>query len=159
MNRISGWQASPWIKPEVLYRRTSLDIPTVEELEEEASSVQDEEVLADRDNQQVPKNLVDGESGSAYLELASSAGRLSQMHMVAATRSFTLWMSNLSRVSASGIMRRKAWIIDWNRLEWDKVGMYYERVVLHIRQHKCGLLEFFAMLLAGETDVRWYVTW
>ena len=40
----------------MLYRRTSLDIPTVEELEEEASSVQDEEVLADRDNQQGPKD-------------------------------------------------------------------------------------------------------
>ena len=81
----------------MLYRRTSLDIPTVEELEEEASSVQDEEVLADRDNQQGPKDLVDGESGSAYLELASSTVRLSQMHMVAATRSSTLLMSNLPK--------------------------------------------------------------
>ena len=79
----------------MLYRRTSLDIPTVEELEEEASSVQDEEVLADRDNQQGPKDLVDGESDSAYLELASSTARLSQMHMVAATRSSTLWMKNV----------------------------------------------------------------
>ena len=51
VNRISGWQASLRIEPETLYRRTSLDIPTVMELEDEVTSVQDEEVPADLDSQ------------------------------------------------------------------------------------------------------------
>ena len=38
-NRISGWQASLRIEPETLYLRTSLDIPTVMELEDEVTSV------------------------------------------------------------------------------------------------------------------------
>ena len=95
----------------MLYRRTYLDIPTVEELEEEASSVQDEEVPADLDSQQEPKDLVDGEFDLAYLELASPTARLSRMHMVAAILSFTLWIVNAPRVSASEIIRRKALLI------------------------------------------------
>ena len=55
MNRISGWQASLRIEPETLFRRTSLDIPTVMELEDEVTSVQDEEVPADLDSQQKPR--------------------------------------------------------------------------------------------------------
>ena len=42
------------------------------ELEDEVTSVQDEEVPADQDSQQEPKDLVDGEFDLAYLELASS---------------------------------------------------------------------------------------
>ena len=41
------------------------------ELEDEVTSVQDEEVPADLDSQQEPKILVDGEFDLAYLELAS----------------------------------------------------------------------------------------
>ena len=108
VNRINGWQASLRIEPETLYRRTSLDIPTVMELEDEVTSVQDEEVPADLDSQQEPKDLVDGEFDLAYLELASSTARLSRMHMVAATLSFTLRILNVPRVSASVIIRRKA---------------------------------------------------
>ena len=67
------------------------------ELEDEVTSVQDEEVPADLDSQQEPKDLVDGEFDLAYLELASSTARLSQMHMVAATLSSTLWMINVPR--------------------------------------------------------------
>jgi hypothetical protein len=52
-------------------------IPTVMELEDEVTSVQDEEVPADLDSQQEPKDLVDGEFDLAYLELASSTARLS----------------------------------------------------------------------------------
>ena len=107
-NRISGWQASLRTGPETLYRRTSLDIPTVMELEDEVTSVQDEEVPADLDSQQEPKDLVDGEFDLAYLELASSTARLSRIHMEAATLSSTLWMVNIPRVSASVIIRRKA---------------------------------------------------
>ena len=92
----------------MLYRRTYLDIPTVMELEDEVTSVQDEEVPADLDSQQEPKDLVDGEFDLAYLELASSTAMLSRMHMVAATLSSTLWMINIPRVSASVITRRKA---------------------------------------------------
>ena len=105
VNRISSWQASLRIKPETLYRRTSLDIPTVMELEDEVTSVQDEEVPADLDSQQEPKDLVDGEFDLAYLELDSSTARLSRMHMVAATLSSTLWMINIPRHSASVIIR------------------------------------------------------
>jgi hypothetical protein len=78
------------------------------ELEDEVTSVQDEEVPADLDSQQEPKNLVDGEFDLTYLELASSTARLSWMHMEAATLSFTLWIVNVPRVSASLIIRRKA---------------------------------------------------
>ena len=78
------------------------------ELEDEVTSVQDEEVPADLDSQQEPKDLVDGEFDLAYLELASSTARLSRMHMVAATLSFTLRIVNVPRVSASVIIRRKA---------------------------------------------------
>ena len=77
-------------------------------LEDEVTSVQEEEVPADLDSQQEPKDLVDGEFDLAYLELASSTARLSRMHMEAATLSFTLWMANIPRVSASVIIRRKA---------------------------------------------------
>ena len=42
------------------------------ELEDEVTSVQDEEVPADLDSQQEPKDLVDGEFDLAYLEPASS---------------------------------------------------------------------------------------
>ena len=108
MNRIIGWRASLRIEPETLYRRTSLDIPTVMELEDEVTSVQDEEVPADLDSQQEPKDLVDGEFELAYLELASSTARLIRIHMEAATLSSTLWMVNIPRVSASVINRRKA---------------------------------------------------
>ena len=80
------------------------------ELEDEVTSVQDEEVPADLDSQQEPKDLVDGEFDLAYLELASSTARLSWMHMEAATLSFTLWIVNVPRVSASEIIRRKALI-------------------------------------------------
>ena len=100
-----GWRASLRIEPETLYRRTSLDIPTVMELEDEVTSVQDEEVPADLDSQQEPKDLVDGEFDLAYLELASSTARLSRMHMEAATLCFTLWIVNVPRVSASVIIR------------------------------------------------------
>ena len=78
------------------------------ELEDEVTSVQDEEVPADLDSQQEPKNLVDGEFDLTYLELASSTARLSWIHMEAATLSSTLWMINIHRVSASVIIRRKA---------------------------------------------------
>ena len=88
-----GWRASLRIEPEMLFRRTSLDIPTVMELEDEVTSVQDEEVPADLDSQQEPKDLVDGEFDLAYLELASSTARLSRMHMEAATLWFTLWIA------------------------------------------------------------------
>ena len=108
VNRISGWQASLRNELETLYRRTSLDIPTVMELEDEVTSVQDEEVTADLDSQQVPKDLVDGEFDLAYLELSSSTARRSRMHMQAATLSFTLRIVNVPRVSASVIIRRKA---------------------------------------------------
>jgi hypothetical protein len=81
------------------------------ELEDEVTSVQDKEVPADLDSSQEPKDLVDGEFDLAYLELASSTARLSRMHMVAATLSFTLWIVNVPRVSASEIIRRKALII------------------------------------------------
>ena len=77
-------------------------------LEDEVTSVQDEEGPADLDSQQVPKDLVDGEFDLAYLELASSTARLSRMHMVVATLSFTLRIVNVPRVSASVIIRRKA---------------------------------------------------
>ena len=80
------------------------------ELEDEVTSVQDEEVPADLDSQQEPKDLVDGEFDLAYLELASSTARLNRMHMVAATLSFTLRIVNVSRVGACVIIRRKAWI-------------------------------------------------
>ena len=108
VNRIISWQASLRIEPETLYRRTSLDIPTVMELEDEVTSVQDEEVPADLDSQQEPKDLVDGEFDLAYLELASSTARLSWMHMEAATLCSTLWMVNTPRVSVNVIIRRKA---------------------------------------------------
>jgi len=101
-------RTSPRIEPETLFRRTSLDIPTVMELEDEVTSVQDEEVPADLDSQQEPKDLVDGEFDLAYLELASSTARLSWMHMEAATLCSTLWMVNTPRVSVSVIIRRKA---------------------------------------------------
>ena len=78
------------------------------ELEDEVTSVQDEEVPADLDNQQEPKDLVDGEFDLAYLELASSTARLNRMHMVAATISFTLRIVNVPRVGACVIIRRKA---------------------------------------------------
>jgi hypothetical protein len=78
------------------------------ELEDEVTSVQDEEVPADLDSQQEPKDLVDGEFDLAYLELASSTARLSRMHMEAATLCSTLWMINIPRVSASVNIRRKA---------------------------------------------------
>jgi hypothetical protein len=78
------------------------------ELEDEVTSVQDEEVPADLDSQQEPKDLVDGEFDLAYLELASSTARLSRMHMEAATLCSTLWIVNVPRVSASVIIRRKA---------------------------------------------------
>ena len=81
------------------------------ELEDEVTSVQDEEVPADLDSQQEPKDLVDGEFDLAYLELASSTARWSRMHMEAATLSFTLRIVNVPKVSASVIIRRKAWII------------------------------------------------
>jgi hypothetical protein len=91
-------------------------------LEEEASSVQDEEVLADRDNRQGPEDLVDGEFDSAYLELASSRARLSQMHMVAATLSCTLWMINLPRssvqVGSCGERRESLIETDLNEIRW-----------------------------------------
>ena len=108
VNRISGWQASLRIKPETLYRHTTLDIPTVMKLEDEVTSVQDEVVPADLDSQQESKDLVDGEFDLAYLELTSSTARLSRMHMVAATLSFTLWIGNVPRVGACVITRRKA---------------------------------------------------
>ena len=73
VNGIIGWQASLRIEPETVYRRTSLDILTVKELEEEVTSVQDEEEPADRDSQQEPKVLVDGEfNPGVYLEQARS---------------------------------------------------------------------------------------
>ena len=78
------------------------------ELEDEVTSVQDEEVPADLDSQQEPKDLVDGEFDLAYLELASSTVRLSRMRMEAATLSSTLWIVSVPRVSASEIIRRKA---------------------------------------------------
>ena len=59
VNKISGWRTSLRIEPETLYRRTSLDIPTAMELEDEVTSVQDEEVPTDLDSQQEPKDLVD----------------------------------------------------------------------------------------------------
>ena len=59
------------------------------ELEDEVTSVQDEEVPADLDSQQEPKDLVDGEFDLAYL-------------------GFTLRIVNVPRVSASVIIRRKA---------------------------------------------------
>ena len=108
MNRIIGWQASLRIEPETLCRRKSLDIPTVLGLEDEVTSVQDEEVPTDLDSQQEPKDLVDGEFNLAYLELASSTARLSRIYMEAATLSSTLWMVNVPRDSASVIIRRKA---------------------------------------------------
>ena len=108
MNRIIGWQASLRIEPETLYRRTSLDIPTIMELEDEVTSVQDEEVPADLESQQEPKDLADGKFDLAYLELASSTARLSWMYMEAATLCSTLWMVNTPRVSVSVIIRRKA---------------------------------------------------
>ena len=55
MNRIIGWRASLQIEPETLYRRTSLDILTVMELEDEVTSVQNEEVPADLESQQEPR--------------------------------------------------------------------------------------------------------
>ena len=60
------------------------------ELEDEVTSVQDEEVPADLDSQQEPKDLVDCEFNLACLELASSTARLSRTHMEAATLSSTL---------------------------------------------------------------------
>ena len=107
MNRIIGWQASLRIDPETLYRRTSLDIPTLMELDE-VTSVQDEEVPADLDSQQEPKDLVDGEFDLAYLELASSTARLSWMHMEAATLCSTLWIvmyQELAQVRSYGERR------------------------------------------------------
>ena len=78
------------------------------ELEDEVTSVQAEEVPTDLDSQQEPKDLVDGEFNLANLKLASTTARLSRMHMEAATLSFTLWIVNVPRVSASVIIRRKA---------------------------------------------------
>ena len=55
VNRIISWRASLRIGPETLYRRTSLVILTVMELENEVTSVQDEEVPADLESQQEPR--------------------------------------------------------------------------------------------------------
>ena len=46
----------------------SEDLPRFEELEDEVTSVQNEEALVDPDNQQVPKEELDDESDPAYLD-------------------------------------------------------------------------------------------
>ena len=55
---------TPLVKPD----EDSLDNPAVEELEEEASSVHDEEVPVDSDNQLEPDDSDIGESDLAYLD-------------------------------------------------------------------------------------------
>ena len=69
VNRLNGWWASLWIEPETLQLiySDSLDIPSVEELEEEVTSIRDEEGLDELDNQQDPDDIDVGESDAAYL--------------------------------------------------------------------------------------------
>jgi hypothetical protein len=54
--------------PLVRSEEESEDIPRFEELEDEVTSVQNEEELDDLDNQQVPKEGIDDESDPAYLD-------------------------------------------------------------------------------------------
>ena len=54
--------------PLVCSEEESEDIPRFEELEDEVTSVQNEEELDDLDNQQVPKEGIDDESDPAYLD-------------------------------------------------------------------------------------------
>jgi hypothetical protein len=62
--------SQPTIEPETLHltHSDSLDIPTVEELEEEVTSVRDEEEPDELDIQQDPDDIDAGESNAAYLE-------------------------------------------------------------------------------------------
>jgi hypothetical protein len=78
------------------------------ELEDEVTSVQDEEVPTDHDIQQKPKDLDDGKFDLAYSELASSTGSIGRMHMEAATLFSIIWIVNVTRVSTSVIIRRNA---------------------------------------------------
>jgi len=54
--------------PLVRSEEESEEIPRFEELEDEVTSVQNEEELVDPDNQQVPKEQIDDESDPAYLD-------------------------------------------------------------------------------------------
>jgi hypothetical protein len=69
VNRLNGWWASLRVEPETLQISYSnpLVIPTVEELEEEVTSVWDEEGPDELDNQQDPDDIDVGESDAAYL--------------------------------------------------------------------------------------------
>ena len=54
--------------PLIRSEEESEEIPRFEELEDEVTSVQNEEELVDPDNQQVPKEYIDDESDPAYLD-------------------------------------------------------------------------------------------